>query len=254
MPSQFNPPPGSRLLAFGSRTPSATAAAVVPSDQPPAFTISAPTLDTPPLQHGPHQFLDIDASNPNSTPHTSVGTGPSPAGFSNLINPTRLPVFQSDGSANTQPEILRRQSLATFGDRVTYGTSGTSSDLTPYSDMSPTNPLGPQSSIPNSQSPSFDAGGRERGHGGSPFPQQKGSRFAKFFDGKSREQPAAASPEGLSPLSHPLIPYQRQQGINGGESYTLSAENRAMEDIFAMLQNSTQVSHIFLVFSEPHIR
>ncbi|KAH9968905.1 hypothetical protein BC827DRAFT_1372876 [Russula dissimulans] len=243
MPSQFNPPPGSRLLAFGSRTPSATAAAVVPSDQLSAFTISAPTLDTPPIQHplnSPHQFLDIDALNPNSTLHTSVGTGPSPVGFSNLINPTRLPVFQSDNSTNAQSEILRRQSIASFGDRVTYGTSGIPSDLSPYSEMSPTNPLGPQSSTPNSQSPSFDASGRERGHGGSPFPQQKGSRFAKFFDGKSREQPAAVSTEGLSSLSHPLLPYQRQQGISGGESYTVSAENRAMEDIFAMLQNSTQ--------------
>ena len=242
MPSQFNPPPGSRLLAFGSRTPSATAATAVSLDQPSAFTISASTLDTPsPLQHpvnAPHQIPDVDPSNPDSMARNPVASGLPPPGFSNLVNPTRLPVFPSDGSAHFQPEIPRRQSLASFGDRMTYGTS---SDSTAYSEISSGNSLG-QSNTSNSQSPSFDSGGRERGHGGSPFPQQKGSRFAKFFDGKSREQPAAASTEDLSIPAHPLLSYQRQQGIGGGESYALSTENRTMEDIFAMLQNSTQVS------------
>ncbi|KAI9512790.1 hypothetical protein F5148DRAFT_972824 [Russula earlei] len=241
MPSQFNPPPGSRLLAFGSRTPSATAG--VPLEQPSAFTISGPTLDTPPpLSHpvnGPHQFLDIDTSNFSPTARVSVATGLPPAGFSTLTNPTRLPVFPSDGGSSTQSEILRRQSLASFGDRMAYGAT---SDLTPYPEIGSPNALGPQSSTPNSQSPSFDSSSRERGLGGSPFPQQKGSRFAKFFDGKSREQPVPTSADGSGSFPHPLLPYQRQQGIGGGESYTQSAENRTMEDIFTMLQNSTQVS------------
>lgn len=248
MPTQFNPPPGSRLLAFGSRTPSATAAAAVSPDQPSAFTISPSTLDTPhPVQpvNGPHRLPDVDTSSPDSTTRSSVVTGLPPPGFSNLINPsTRLPVFPSDSSSHAQPEVLRRQSLASFGDRMTYGAS---SDLTAYSEIGATNPLSPQSNTPSSQSPSFDSAGRERGHGGSPFPQQKGSRFAKFFDGKSREQPAPAS-EDLSPLAHPLLPYQRQQGIGGGDSYTLGTENRTMEDIFAMLQNSSQVSLLVQVF------
>jgi len=242
LPSQFNPPPGSRLLAFGSRTPSATAATAVSPDQPSTFTISASTLDTPPpIQHpvnGPHRIPDMmDTSSPDSTTRSSIATGV-PPGFSNLINPpVRLPVFPNDSSTHAQPEVHRRQSLASFGDRMTYGTS---SDLTAYSEIGI--PHGPQSNTPNSQSPSFDSASRERGHGGSPFPQQKGSRFAKFFDGKSREQPATASTEDLNSLAHPLLSYQRQQGIVGGDSYGLGAENRTMEDIFAMLQNSTQVS------------
>jgi hypothetical protein len=250
IPSQFNPPPGSRLLAFGSRTPSATASANISPDQPSAFSISASTLDaTPPLQHpvnGPHRIADMDTSNLISTARSSVVTSLPPPGFSNLVNPTRLSGFSNDGSTQTQSEILRRQSLASLGDRLTYG--GTS-DLGAYSEMASTNPLGPQSNTQNSQSPSFDSGGRERGHGGSPFPQQKGSRFAKFFDGKSREQPTAPPTEDLSSLAHPLLQYQRQQGVVGGESYTLGSENRTMEDIFAMLQNSTQVSCLDQVFS-----
>ena len=250
IPSQFNPPPGSRLLAFGSRTPSATASTNISPDQPSAFSISASTLDAPPpLQHpvnGPHRIADMDTSNPDSTARSSVVTGLPPPGFSNLVNPTRFTGFLNEGSTQTQSEILRRQSLASLSDRMTYG--GTS-DLGAYSEMGSTNPLGPQPNTQNSQSPSLDSGGRERGHGGSPFPQQKGSRFAKFFDGKSREQPAAPPTEDLSSLVHPLLPYQRQQGVVGGESYTLGPENRTMEDIFAMLQNSTQVSCLNQVFS-----
>lgn len=248
IPSQFNPPLGSRLLAFGSRTPSATASTNISPDQPSAFPMSASPLDAPPpLQHpvnGPHRIAEMDTSNPDFTARSSVTTGLPPPGFSNVVNPTRLTGFLNEGSIQTQSEILRRQSLASLGDRMSYGGSSNA-----YSEMGSTNPLGPQSNTQNSQSPSFDSGGRERGHGGSPFPQQKGSRFAKFFDGKSREQPAAPLTEDLSPLAHSLLPYQRQQGVVGGESYTLGSENRTMEDIFAMLQNSTQVSCLNQVFS-----
>lgn len=248
IPSQFNPPPGSRLLAFGSRTPSATAATTVSPDQTSAFTISASTLDAPPhLQHlvnGPHRVADMDTSNPDSIARNSVATGLPPPGFSNLINPTRLTGFLNEGNAHVQSEILRRQSLVSFGDRMTYGTT---SDLGAYSEMGSTNPLGPQSNSPNSQSPSFDSGGRERGHGGSPFPQQKGSRFAKFFE--SREPPAVPLTEDMGSLAHHPLPYQRQQGVVGGEPYPLGIENRTMEDIFAMLQNSTQVRQLEQVFA-----
>jgi hypothetical protein len=241
-PSQFNPPSGSRLLAFGSRTPSAAAATNLSSDQPSTFALSTSTFDTPqsllpPSMNGSRLGPDIDAINADSATLTSISAG-LPPGFSNLVNPSRQPVFQSDVNAHTQSEMLRRQSLASFGDRATYGAA---SDLTSYSELGSPNPLGIQSNIPTSHSPSFESSGRERGLGGSPFPQQKGSRFAKFFDGKSREQPATASTESLDAYSHPLLTYQRQQNI-GGDSYPLNAENRAMEDIFAMLQNSTQVS------------
>lgn len=243
IPSQFDPPSGSRLLAFGSRTPS-TATVTTVSDQSSAFPMSASNLDTPPPQPSVNRGLDMDALSADTTDCSPIATA-LPPGFPNLVNPTRQPVFPSDGSAQVQSEILRRQSLVSFGDRMTYGAPP---DLN-YSETGPTNPLGPQSNTPNSQSPSLDSGSRERAHGGSPFPQQKGSRFAKFFDGKSREQPATASAEDLSSLTHPLLPYQRQQGVGGGESYTHNGENRTMEDLFAMLQNSTQVSYLVQVFA-----
>ncbi|KAF8269371.1 hypothetical protein EI94DRAFT_1778339 [Lactarius quietus] len=237
-PSQFNPPSGSRLLAFGSRTPSAAAATSLSSDQPSTFALSTSTLDTPqslfpPSINGSRLGPDIDAMNADAAGLTSISTG-LPPGFTNLVNPGRQQVFPSDA---TQSEILRRQSLASFGDRATYGAA---SDLTSYSELGSTNPLGIQSNIPTSHSPSFESGGRERGLGGSPFPQQKGSRFAKFFDGKSREQPTTASTESLDAYSQHLLSYQRQQSIGGGDPYQINAENRTMEDIFAMLQNSTQ--------------
>ena len=241
-PSQFNPPSGSRLLAFGSRTPSAAAATSLSSDQTSTFTFSTSTLDAPqslsPSMNGSRLASDIDGINADPAAPTSISAG-LPPGFSNLVNPHHQPVFPSDASAHTQSEILRRQSLTSFGDRTTYGAA---SDLSPYSEMGPANPLGIQSNIPTSHSPSFEPSGRERGLGGSPFPQQKGSRFAKFFDGKSREQPATASTESLDAFPHPLLSYQRQQSMGGGDSYPINAENRTMEDIFAMLQNSTQVS------------
>ena len=242
-PSQFNPPSGSRLLAFGSRTPSAAAATSLSSDQASMFTFSTSTVDTPqsllpPSMNGSRLGPDIDAMNADSAALTSISAG-LPPGFSNLVNPSHQSVFPSDPNAHTQSEILRRQSLTSFGDRTTYGAT---SDLSSYSELGPTNPLGIQSNIPTSHSPSFEPSGRERGLGGSPFPQQKGSRFAKFFDGKSREQPATASAEGLDAFPHPLLSYQRQQSMGGGDSYPINAENRTMEDIFAMLQNSTQVS------------
>ncbi len=243
MPSQFNPPSGSRLLAFGSRTPSTTAASTLPSDQSTTLTLSASTLDVtqslfPPSMNGSCLGPDTDALNADSSTVTSVTAGLPPS-FSDLVNASRQPVFSGDANAHTQSEIFRRQSLASFGDRTTYGAS----DLTSYSELGSANLLGPQSNVPNSQSPSFESSGRERGLGGSPFPQQKGSRFAKFFDGKSREQPATVSTESLDAFSHPLLTYQRQQSIGGGDTYPIHAENRTMEDIFAMLQNSTQVSY-----------
>jgi hypothetical protein len=250
MPSQFNPPSGSRLLAFASRTPSATTTTTVSPDQSSAFPMSESNLDTPPPQqplvNGPHRGLDMVTLNVDTTDCSATATG-LPPGFPNPINTTRQSAFPSDSSAHVQSEILRRQSLVSFGDRMTYGASP---DLNAYSEIGPTNPLGPLSNIPNSQSPSFDSGSRERGHGGSPFPQQKGSRFAKFFDGKSREQPATPSAEDLGSLTHPLLTYQRQQNVGGGESYTHNTENRTMEDIFAMLQNSTQVSYLVQVFAQ----
>ncbi|KAI0274704.1 hypothetical protein BC834DRAFT_6131 [Gloeopeniophorella convolvens] len=246
-PSLFNPPPGSRLLAFGSRTPSASTRTAAPSDQPSSFAVSTPTLDASPSFssiNGSRLGSEVDSVNSDPALRSSMNTntGLPPPGFHSVGNSTRQPVFHNDGNSHAQPEVLRRQSLASFGDRSAFGAS--SESISPYSELGSSNQLLAQSTIPSSQSPSFDSGGRERGPGGSPFPQQKGSRFAKFFDGKSREQLASSSADGLENLVHPaLVSYQRQQNM-GGEGYALGPENRTMEDIFAMLQNSTQAQRL----------
>ena len=76
----------------------------------------------------------------------------------------------------------------------------------------------------------------------------KGSRFAKFFDAKNRDiQPAQPlrKPQGPGLLSTSPLPGPRQEqiGLNGAPPHI--NDNRTMEDLFAMLQNSTQASTIF---------
>ena len=70
----------------------------------------------------------------------------------------------------------------------------------------------------------------------------KGSRFAKFFDGKGREaQASVASKGGMGNLG-PLPPTGAQKVEIGGLNPSGNADARTMEDIFAMLSNSAHVS------------
>jgi zinc finger CCCH domain-containing protein 13 len=82
------------------------------------------------------------------------------------------------------------------------------------------------------------------GHGGpGAYAMSKGSRFAKFFDGKSKEGPASiakAQNAGGFQTSSPG-PGQKHEASSFGGITTMNGENRAMDDIFAMLSNSTQV-------------
>lgn len=78
---------------------------------------------------------------------------------------------------------------------------------------------------------------------GLAYAGNKGSRFAKFFDNKSKEN----APPGLKPQtptgfssSSPNPQRQEQAIYNDGHS---NAPARTMEDLFAMLNNSSQVRH-----------
>lgn len=72
----------------------------------------------------------------------------------------------------------------------------------------------------------------------------KGSRFAKFFDGKGRDGAiSVAKPQG--PIGFPSSspgpgPGQRQEHFNAAMGGL--TDHRAMDDIYAMLNNSSQVS------------
>lgn len=80
---------------------------------------------------------------------------------------------------------------------------------------------------------------------GGGYSANKGSRFAKFFDGKGRENAV--------PFSKPLTPVsfgtsspgpQRQENGNYIGSHGGPADHRAMDDIYAMLSSSAQVTCI----------
>ncbi|KAI0068467.1 hypothetical protein BV25DRAFT_1987241, partial [Artomyces pyxidatus] len=241
MPAQFNPPPGSRLLAFASRTSSATSNPARPSglaDQSSGYTAHPHH----PTEHPVAYSSDMArlGSDADMLAGQLRGNGPrAQSGFTPFSNQMRPSMYADDVDTFAQSEAARRQSLAAQGDRQ-FG--GPPDSMSPYSELSGNgnNPLGLQSNYPPpSQSPSFDPSMNERANGGSPYPPTKGSRFAKFFDGKARDNQVHGM--NLSPHVQPSPPphsFQRQD--LGGEPYGAGAENRTMEDIFAMLQNSSQ--------------
>ena len=76
------------------------------------------------------------------------------------------------------------------------------------------------------------------------FAAPKGSRFAKFFDGKARDTQSQSNksqvPVGYispSPNHH-----QRQEQSNLSNLASNPGDQRTMDDIFAMLNSSSQVS------------
>lgn len=111
-------------------------------------------------------------------------------------------------------------------------------------DTVPHHDLGPGQS-PHSQAPVHDI---SNGSNGSAYATGKGSRFAKFFDGKGRDAPqvSAKSPTPNSNFgsSSPGPGHREEHGFNGMMGVGGGVDNRAMDDLFAMLNNSAQVSEI----------
>ncbi|KIL70666.1 hypothetical protein M378DRAFT_6610 [Amanita muscaria Koide BX008] len=73
------------------------------------------------------------------------------------------------------------------------------------------------------------------------YPGPRGSRFAKFFDNKSRDSaplPKSQTPVGL--VSSSPHPGQRPEQNPYESLHGTTAEPRTLEDIFAMLNNSSQ--------------
>lgn len=139
-----------------------------------------------------------------------------------------------DGTTLGQLNDLRRTSAV---ERAAFGLSNEPTG--PFGDLG-----GPSASGPNmSPSGSLDLTGANL-PGGANYATGKGSRFAKFFDTKTRDgqPPNGRKVPGLSsmPSSPPQSdPRQGMMGLNG--MMGVNGDNRTMEDIFAMLQNSAQV-------------
>ncbi|KAK0465406.1 uncharacterized protein EV420DRAFT_1637544 [Desarmillaria tabescens] len=180
----FNPPQGSRLLAFGSRAPTKpqAAASLIANG---AGTLQSQTKPSLAQLNLPSNVLPLESSKTEShrTPNT----------FS--------PFEEHDPSLSsgaTESARRERQSM--------------SSESGPWGDP------GAEGSAPG-QAPG------------------KGSRFAKFFDGKTREgftyAPKAQTPVGF--MSSSPTPGQRPEG-----GYNGNPDLRNMDDIYAMLNNSSQ--------------
>lgn len=218
--SQSHPPGGSRLLALGTRNPQNAVAASVrsTSSRSPVSSIQkdgnvgvnavgAGVNASQPIESSSHFTPVTDTSRPNS--------GFSP--FDEHRDALALP----NPSAS---EAIYRGPPALAGDRTVF----------PADHILAADPgLGGVFSN-NHTAQTFEPVS-------SGIAAAKGSRFAKFFDGKSRDsQPApfAKGPIGASGLSQPVPQKMDLQGLQPPHN----SEARAMEDIFAMLNNSAQVS------------
>ncbi|KAI0669990.1 hypothetical protein C8Q78DRAFT_1139173 [Trametes maxima] len=217
----FNPPAGSRLLALKSRNGLPTPANQLP---PPGLSVPytqsapGPSAVPPHLPEATGIDLQYGGSRLPSDPSRGIRS------FSPLSSGSQPNVSVDDfreavhlGQLN---EGIRRAS-GSAAERAILGIPG---DNASYNDLGGAFPPG----ITLDQVAGANLGAN------------KGSRFAKFFDSRTRE-PQATGPR-LAQQGPPLqtgIPHPRQEALALGGVGGPRGE-RTMEDIFAMLQSSTQ--------------
>jgi hypothetical protein len=198
------PPPGCRLLSFASKTPQGSVG------------------HTPPSYTGSHSPVSLSKNGMPTTNSTIPSNGPS----SNTHHNDNLEAARANRGFSPFEEAreglvldaFRRPSVAPPGDRNAFGHMNLEQVDVPIG-----GPLPSHSALYEQLNPGVAAA--------------KGSRFAKFFDGKGRDsQPGM----GKAPMGGPT-PAQRGElsGYNGMP--TGNPDARAMEDIFAMLSNSAHV-------------
>ncbi|OSD03522.1 hypothetical protein PYCCODRAFT_1476918 [Trametes coccinea BRFM310] len=227
--STFNPPSGSRVLAFKSRTPTASHGPAPSLNQ-----ISPPGLSAPQGQTLGSSTIPAHLSDPSGhetqygAPRVgSVEGSRGVRSFSPLSNGSQLNMGLDEMRESVHlgqfNEGIRRASGSSAAERAILGVPGESGP--PFNEIGGPYPPGVQldGSMP----------------GGANFAANKGSRFAKFFDARTREAQAAGPRLGqqVSPAP-PAIPHPRQEPLPLG-GVNMQRE-RTMEDIFAMLQSSSQ--------------
>lgn len=215
---QSHSPGGSRLLALGSRNAQN------------AITLSARSTSS----QSPVSFVQKnDSVGVNAALGGGVSQTVDPSHFALVAETLRanngFSPFDEQRDALALPntsasEVIQRGPLALASDRT----------ISPADHTSAAEP-GPGGGFSNSHMvQSFEPIG-------SGVAAAKGSRFAKFFDGKSKDgQPASfAKGQTTTPgLSQPTPQKTDFPGLHPPHN----SEARAMEDIFAMLNNSAQVS------------
>lgn len=198
------PPPGCRLLTLASKTPQGSVGVAPPSYAGSHSPVSLSKNGTPATNSS------IPSNGHLSTTHhnDNLDAVRAAQGFS--------PFEEAREGLGLSPlDAFRRASVAPHGDRNAFGHMNLEQVDVPSS-----GPL-PSHSVPYEQLNSGIAAA-------------KGSRFAKFFDGKGRDsQPGM----GKAPVGGPTSAHRGElSGYNGMP--TSNPDARAMEDIFAMLSNS----------------
>ncbi|TCD63396.1 hypothetical protein EIP91_005604 [Steccherinum ochraceum] len=242
--SSFQPPQGSRLLAFASRAPGPAAPGVgghLRTGNALDSSIGAhSTPGLPPSASVPVPSKTIGFDSPNfgaEYQHQSATRmTPSESAFaSRSYSPFGQSSQNSFGYEETQDPRLG------LGNEAVRRASG----LAPSNQFSPSSEAGLQyQELGNVAPPNgsgFDLSGNPAGGN---YATGKGSRFAKFFDAKPREPQvpvgARRTSVGAGFVSTSPRPGQRQDPIALNGMGGANPENRTMEDIFAMLQNSAQ--------------
>ncbi|PCH33562.1 hypothetical protein WOLCODRAFT_135191 [Wolfiporia cocos MD-104 SS10] len=236
-PSAFNPPAGSRLLAFASRASSGASTDAILTKNHPGLEPNGPFA---PPGAPTHRLASIPPSlsaNAGLVPDPVAGLGGEPH---YAANSRHLPAESSRVLRSYSPHANLAPSSASFDELH----DGVSLSLSQYNELRREraalgipNDSGAQYVEPNaanySPSSSLDFGGNVPGG----YAAGKGSRFAKFWDNnKPRDgPPVGARKVSGGPSFPPTQPEPRQGALNG-----VNGDARAMEDIFAMLQNSAQ--------------
>ena len=230
----FNPPPGSRMLALKSRVPS-TNSGTPPGIIAPHAHPMQPDAPGLPVHLSDAIPGDMQFSGPRMIPSDSSRMIRSFSPLSNGSQPNvPLEDLRDHVHLGQMNEGLRRASGSSAAERAILGLPGEGG--VPYGDLG-----GSQAGVfpPGSLDPSGS-----NVPGGVSYGANKGSRFAKFFDQKTREaQVGGPRLAQQVPNLPPAMPHpsQRQDSISLGGMGTPRGE-RTMEDIFAMLQSSAQVS------------
>jgi hypothetical protein len=186
-----------------------------------------------PLQNACVASLPHASDNPIN--HGSLKTEPltTQQGFSPFEDP------RGAGSYANHHDSLGRTSVVS--ERMPFNAT---SESGPYSDLGASNA--------NSLSLNHPGLSLESSNtiGGNTYATGKGSRLAKFFDGKSRDGAPLTAKAQTPPVgftSSSPIPGQRQDQVSFNGMIGGNSTDRAMDDLFVMLNNSAQVLWIFFL-------
>ncbi|OJT11833.1 hypothetical protein TRAPUB_11628 [Trametes pubescens] len=243
-PSTFNPPVGSRVLAFKTRN-AANNGPAAPGNQMPPPGLSVPQV----------RSASGSSAIPPHIPDT-LGNDMHFAGQRiNAADPSRGVRSFSPLSNGSQPNLLMddpreamhlgqlnegiRRASGSAAERAIFGIPG--ENAPPYNDMG-----GPQAG-------GFPPGVQLDPSGSGANYTNKGSRFAKFFDARTRDVQATGprlAQQQQAPPIQPGHPHLRQEPPPLGGVGPPRGE-RTMEDIFAMLQSSSQGHRMSPQIAQP---